>query len=34
MKWIAEKEKIDRKQIVEWLKDQKDGEYSIEIKRY
>lgn len=34
MKRIGEKEKINRKQIVERLNDQKDGEYSIEIKRY
>lgn len=34
MKRIAEKSKINRKQIVEWLNDQKDGEYSIEVKRY
>ena len=34
MKRIAEKSKINRKQIVERLNDQKDGQYSIEIKRY
>ena len=34
MKWISEKSKIDRKQIIQWLNDQKDGEYSVEIKKY
>ena len=34
MKRIVEKSKINRKQIVERLNDQKDGQYSIEIKRY
>lgn len=34
MKWISEKSKIDRKQIIQWLNDQKDGEYSIEVKKY
>lgn len=34
MKWISEKSKIDRKQIIQRLNDQKDGEYSIEVKKY
>ena len=33
MKRIAEKSKINRKQIVERLNEQKDGQYSIEIKQ-
>jgi hypothetical protein len=34
MKRISEKSKVDRKQIIQWLNDQKDGEYSIEVKKY
>jgi len=34
MKRVAEKDKFKRKEIVERLKEQKDGAYSLEIKRY